>query len=104
MDHGEQKAVGIKEEEQEHGQEHQEKEADFPRRDREDVADQVLVELGKAPAAHGGDEYAQSHRRRGKNTDNGVGGLPCFCPHKGEKQREEDGEQHSAIDGGGETA
>jgi len=74
------------------------KQADLPRRDREDVADQILVELCEAPAAERRDEDAERDRGRGEHADERVGRLARAAADVGEQQREQNREADGPVD------
>ena len=69
-------------------QQHERERADLAGRDGENVADQVFIEFGKAPAAHRGDEDAEGDCCGRKDADDRVRRLARAAADKGEQQRE----------------
>ena len=104
MDRGEHQPVGGEDPQHDHRQQHRRQQADFPRRHRENVADQILVELGEGAAVHGGDEDTQGHGGGGEDADDGLGGLVGAAFHVGEEQGEGHGQGHGEPGGRGRAA
>ena len=69
-------------------QQHERERADLAGRDGENVADQVFIEFGKAPAAHRGDEDAEGDCCGRKDADDRVRRLARPAAHEREQQRE----------------
>ena len=69
MDRRKRQAIAEQHPENDHRHENDGQQTDLPRRNRENIANKLLVIFCKAVAAQRGDKNAQSHRCAGENTD-----------------------------------
>ena len=74
-------------------QQNQSQQADFPGGHTENVADEKVVEFGKALAAQGAQKNAQGHGSGGEDTDGRVAGHVGFLPDQGKEQGDDHGEE-----------
>ena len=94
MQHRQKQSVGADAPNHRHGQQDQGQNADFRRADGQNIADEVVIELGKAPAAPGCNENAQCHCGRRKNADHRISGQIGTPAHIGKQQRKHRRQQH----------
>ena len=78
---------------QQNQQQNQSQQADFPGGHTENVADEKVVEFGKALAAQGAQKNAQGHGSGGEDTDGCVAGHVGFLPDQGKEQGDDHGEE-----------
>lgn len=101
---GEGQAVAVENPENDYRQQHQRQHSDLPRRDGENVADEIFIVPGKAAAAHGGNENAQRNGGAGKHANQGIRRLIGAASDKGKQQGKHHAEANRRPDGGGHAA
>ena len=99
MDGGQGQPVGAEHPENNDCQQHQRQHPDLTGGHGKNVADEILIVLGKAAAAHGGDKDAQSHGSAGKHADQRIRRLIGAAADEGEQQGKGYAESHSRPGG-----
>ena len=104
MNGGQHQPVGGQQPQYHYQNQYHSQQSDLSGTNGENIADQILVELGKAAAVQCSNKDAQCHSGGGKHTDNGLCRMAGLALYIGEQQCDDHGQCHGPHHGQGRTA